>query len=131
VDKGRLGVFAGLRSHVLLQFLEVRFGVPEPNIGNWRRAVCGDLTSAFDFSAHPDPDPNPPGVRFGASPRVPSLGAAIVVPASQTLPEGEPGTRLARALPYAFAVNVRPSGDKLRMDFANNGRAWRSTSTTA
>jgi hypothetical protein len=29
------------------------FGVVEPNISPWRRAVCGDMTSAFDFA---DPD---------------------------------------------------------------------------
>ncbi|HJR72280.1 MAG TPA: phospholipase C, phosphocholine-specific, partial [Luteimonas sp.] len=35
----------------VLRFLEQRFGVEEPNIGAWRRAVCGDLTSALDFSS--------------------------------------------------------------------------------
>ncbi len=34
----------------VLRFLETRFGVAEPNISAWRRAVCGDLTSAFDFA---------------------------------------------------------------------------------
>ncbi len=36
----------------VLRFLEARFGesMHEPNITAWRRAVCGDLTSAFDFS---------------------------------------------------------------------------------
>ncbi|MCK3838891.1 hypothetical protein E4P01_13240 [Pseudomonas sp. NCIMB 10586] len=34
----------------VLQFLEKRFGVIEENISPWRRAVCGDLTSLFDFS---------------------------------------------------------------------------------
>ena len=33
----------------VIQFIERRFGVPEPHISAWRRAVCGDLTSAFDF----------------------------------------------------------------------------------
>src|SRR6202012_5931181 len=33
----------------VIRFLEARFGVHEPNISPWRRAVCGDLTSAFDF----------------------------------------------------------------------------------
>ena len=107
----------------VLQFLEARFGVAEPNISKWRRAVCGDLTSAFDFSVPPDRDPNPAGLRFGTSPRVASLGAPLIVPAYQRLPEGEPGTRPARAVPYGFAVNVRPEGAKLRMDFMNNGRA--------
>ncbi|WP_414040261.1 phosphocholine-specific phospholipase C [Acidithiobacillus sp. M4-SHS-6] len=34
----------------VLRFVEKRFGVSEPNITPWRRAVAGDLTSAFDFS---------------------------------------------------------------------------------
>ncbi|MDX5936722.1 alkaline phosphatase family protein [Acidithiobacillus thiooxidans] len=34
----------------VIRFIEKRFGVSEPNIAPWRRAVCGDLTSAFDFS---------------------------------------------------------------------------------
>ena len=34
----------------VLRFLETRFGVKEPNISAWRRAVSGDLTSCFDFS---------------------------------------------------------------------------------
>ena len=33
----------------VIRFLEKRFGVREPNISPWRRAVCGDLTSCFDF----------------------------------------------------------------------------------
>jgi phospholipase C len=35
----------------LIRFIEARFGVHEPNISAWRRQVCGDLTSAFRFSA--------------------------------------------------------------------------------
>ncbi|MBN2680845.1 phospholipase C, phosphocholine-specific [Acidithiobacillus montserratensis] len=34
----------------VLRFVEKRFGVSEPNITDWRRAVAGNLTSAFDFS---------------------------------------------------------------------------------
>src|SRR5579885_2624300 len=37
----------------ILQFIERRFGVMEPNISPWRRAICGDLTAAFDFT-NPD-----------------------------------------------------------------------------
>ncbi|WP_055636879.1 phosphocholine-specific phospholipase C, partial [Streptomyces griseoruber] len=33
----------------VIRFMERRFGVHEPNISPWRRTVCGDLTSAFDF----------------------------------------------------------------------------------
>src|SRR6202034_3818592 len=38
----------------VIRFIEARFGVAEPNITPWRRAVCGDLTSAFDFAGRPD-----------------------------------------------------------------------------
>src|SRR5690606_32500157 len=37
----------------VLRFLEARFGVKEENISPYRYAVCGDLTSAFNFA-----DPN-------------------------------------------------------------------------
>lgn len=33
----------------IIRFMERRFGVHEPNISPWRRAISGDLTSAFDF----------------------------------------------------------------------------------
>jgi phospholipase C len=33
----------------VLRFLEARFGVKEPNISPFRRAVCGDLLSTFNF----------------------------------------------------------------------------------
>ncbi len=35
----------------LIRFIEARFGVHEPHISAWRRQTCGDLTSAFRFSA--------------------------------------------------------------------------------
>jgi phospholipase C len=35
----------------VLRFLELWTGVQEPNMSAWRHAVCGDLTSCFDFSA--------------------------------------------------------------------------------
>ena len=34
----------------MIRFIEQRFGVMEPNITPWRRAICGDLTAALDFS---------------------------------------------------------------------------------
>ena len=37
----------------VIQFIEKRFGGMEPNISGWRRAVAGDMTSAFNFR-----DPN-------------------------------------------------------------------------
>ena len=48
----------------VLRFIEQRFGVAEPNISPWRRAVCGDLTSLFDFSAS---EPSFPGTTLPAT----------------------------------------------------------------
>lgn len=87
----------------VLRFLERWTGVAEPNISTWRRTVCGDLTSAFDFSAdnhlpsleRPGPVPAPIS-RWRPSP-----------PATQTLPAQEPGRRPARALPYRPWVSAR------------------------
>ncbi|MFH7112144.1 alkaline phosphatase family protein, partial [Achromobacter xylosoxidans] len=40
----------------VLRFVERRFGVAEPNISPWRRAVCGDLTSIFVFATPDEAD---------------------------------------------------------------------------
>jgi phospholipase C len=51
----------------VIRFLETRFGFHESNISAWRRAVCGDLTSAFDFAAaSPDAAPDLPDPRADA-----------------------------------------------------------------
>jgi len=105
----------------VLQFLEARFGVIEPNISAWRRAVCGDLTAAFDF-ANP-PDTRVPQIKAPVVPR--DTGAPITVPAVQTMPTQEAGVRPARALPYDFTVHgrVEASAGKFWLDITNAGRA--------
>ncbi|MEV7405781.1 phosphocholine-specific phospholipase C [Streptomyces sp. NPDC091267] len=90
----------------IIRFMESRFGVHEPNISPWRRAICGDLTSAFDFRLNaghatrlPDTDsyrpPNPE----------PYQTYTPVPPTTATMPRQEPGTRPARPLPYAPRVD--------------------------
>ena len=37
--------------------LEERFGIRVPAISSWRREVCGDLTSVFDFQVPRQPEP--------------------------------------------------------------------------
>ena len=54
----------------VLRFLERWTGVEEPNISTWRRTVCGDLTSAFDFSGGgraPVAGPAGPGAGTGVA----------------------------------------------------------------
>ncbi|MBN0387233.1 phospholipase C, phosphocholine-specific, partial [Pseudomonas aeruginosa] len=82
----------------VIRFLEQRFGVMEPNISPWSRAVCGDLTSAFNF-ANPNNEP------FPELPD-PSQADAIVAsqiklpkpkpPAVAAMPKQEMGIRPAR-----------------------------------
>ena len=85
----------------VLQLLEkwtAAIGTPAvcPNISDWRRAVCGDLTGALDFE-HPV---------YGL-PDLPYVGKTIgdahayeIVPATNSLPAQEPGSKPARPLPY-------------------------------
>jgi len=108
------------------QFLEKRFGIIIPAISPWHRAVCGDLTSAFNFE-----NPNDPVV-----PRLPDTrGSAAVVAELSTAPEPlppvrpeklfqEPGVRLSRALPYALHVDAlrEHSSMGIALTFRNTGR---------
>jgi phospholipase C len=85
----------------VLQFLEKRFGVAEPNITPWRRVVCGDLTSVFDFAS---PDANavtlPATNAYIASADAAASLPAPVIPATFAAAHQEAGQRPARALPY-------------------------------
>ena len=115
----------------MLKFLERRFGaeIPgydpaqkRPGISTWRRGITGDLTSAFNFAAAPDPntpvilpatnraDPRvltecfangEPGQAFSTS-----VGAAYPLPATQSMPSQEPlrgSIRRPSGLPVAAA----------------------------
>ena len=109
----------------VIRFLEVRFGVQEPNISPWRRAVTGDLTSVFDFaggaaSAPGLPDASGAGARVLAAAKLPKP----VVPAgSQSLPKQEPGSRPSRALPYSLQVSGAVEGGGLKLTLVNDGAA--------
>jgi phospholipase C len=109
----------------LIQFIERRFGVKENNITPWRRAVAGDLTSAFNFVS-----PNDAVVRLPSTTaylpkdnkRHPDYRPAP--PAQQAMPVQEPGTRPARALPYEFNVHGQAnlSSRTVNLVFSNTGR---------
>lgn len=105
----------------VIQFLEARFGVREPNISAWRRAVCGDLTGAFDFS-HQAGDLPP---RLGPQPSPPEHPAPILVPAPGRMPRQEAGLRPARPLPYRWTLRPRVDAAEaaLWLAFDNPGQA--------
>ena len=113
----------------VIQFIEKRFGVHEANISPWRRAVCGDLTTAFNFV-----DPNhgsfklpdtsgflPPADELAGGNTTtfnPTLDSVIV-----GLPGQEKGVRPARALPYELDVHASVNASTVVLTFLNTGRA--------
>lgn len=106
----------------ILRFMERRFGVEEPQITPWRRAVAGDLTSAFDF-----------GKRVRSIPPLPSTAGYEPPdrdrhdtyypdpPATGSMPVQEPGVRPARAIGYDVAVEETPGDGQIAVDFVNHG----------
>jgi len=107
----------------VIRFLEARFGVAEPNISAWRRAVCGDLTSCFDFA-----NPNASVVKMPETADVAARAAALPkrttppTPKEAAAPVQAAGVRPSRALPYALdaaLVGVSPA----RLEFRNTGAA--------
>ena len=109
----------------VIRFLEARFGVMEPQISPWRRAVCGDLTSVFDFKT--------PNGKIAPLPDASALPAraekakALPLPkppeTAERLPRQEPGQRPARALPYALEVSTQVGADGVALTIANSGAA--------
>jgi phospholipase C len=109
----------------IVRFIERRFGVSEPNISPWRRAVCGDLTAAFDFGHTDARVPALPDTRGYLPPdhaRHPDF--VPVPPPNPALPKQERGLRPARPLPYDLAADASGTGSgHLRIEFANHGAA--------
>ncbi|MFE0785338.1 phosphocholine-specific phospholipase C [Streptomyces mutabilis] len=110
----------------IIRFMERRFGVREPNISPWRRTVCGDLTSAFDFSRKdsrparlPDTDAYEPPDRE----RHPDYRPTP--PADPDMPRQERGLRPARPLRYVPHVDgaVDAAAGKFTLTFASGPRA--------
>ena len=105
----------------LIRFIEARFGVDEPNITPWRRAVCGDLTSAFDFERASDRVPTLPTVDT-PNPSMPTPPPFHPVPpAVGSVPTQEGGVRPSRRLGYRFDVAFGADPDKLNVAVTNHG----------
>ncbi|MEU9567796.1 phosphocholine-specific phospholipase C [Streptomyces sp. NPDC048161] len=90
----------------ILRFMEKRFGVKETNISPWRRAICGDLTSAFDFSLKvTDPADLPDTTGYAPPDRDRHNSYVPRPPAQGTLPRQEAGARPSRPLSYVPYVD--------------------------
>ncbi len=109
----------------VIRFMERRFGVMEPNISAWRRAVCGDLTSALDFSRpNRSPPPQLPATAaLAARARVLPARTLPAIPVAPVEPRQTPGTRPSHALPYQLHVHSLglPATQALQLEFANSG----------
>ena len=109
-----------------LRFLEKRFGVREDNISDWRRAVCGDLTSAFDF-AEPNRDwaslALPATADYMARVRRSKAAPSLRIPEVQSPAAQDGPSRPARPVPYALGADVRVEGGAVWIDLANAGTA--------
>ena len=97
----------------LIRFVERRFGLGderlrETNISPWRRAITGDLVSAFNFA-----DPNTAPAALPATRRYQPTDAdrhadwIPALPVNKGLPAQERGLRRSRPLPYDFDVAGR------------------------
>jgi phospholipase C len=110
----------------LIRFIERRFGVTEPNITTWRRTVTGDLTTAFNFESPNDTVVALPSTASYEPPNQNRYPDYVPTPPSnQALPQQEPGTRPARALPYELHVEgeVSASHGGVNLFFRNTGKA--------
>jgi phospholipase C len=105
-------------------FLEKRFDITVDAVSPWHRAVCGDLTTCFDFVSPNDP----------VFPKLPDASNYLTVLAAQhTLPAPVPpavpqplyqekGTRPSRALPYEMHTSARvQDANTVQLIFSNTG----------
>ena len=116
----------------VLRFIEARFGVKETNIGAWRRAVAGDLTSCFNFT---DPEDSeffsklPGTVALANRARALPGTTTPPVPGALQLPSQNAGVRPARPLPYdlqataALSTGAGPNATTIAVTFQNTGTA--------
>jgi phospholipase C len=109
----------------MAMFLEKRFDITVDAVSAWHRAVCGDLTTCFDFVSPNDP----------VFPKLPDTSNYLAVLAAQhTLPVAAPpaapqplfqekGTRPSRALPYESHTSARVLDARtVQLIFSNTGK---------
>ena len=111
----------------VLRFLEAWTGVREENISPWRRQICGDLLSCFDFGSHTTTTPSLPDTASlrRAADRTESKLPTPAPPAfgKQEVTVQESGTAPARPLPYQPVASVRSGATGLVAVLANHGRS--------
>jgi len=132
----------------MLQFLETWLAgkgkdVKETNISDWRRTVCGDLTSCFrPYQGEKMPLPKPldrdatvESIHSAKFKGLPKGGSALSAAEIQSANVGiaqESGTRPSCPLPYELNVNAMMNGNGLTVVMeAGNKRFGKNSSGTA
>lgn len=112
----------------VIRFLEQCFDVQEPNISPYRRAVCGDLSSAFNFKTPnllplPDFAGKKTKAEVDAIRKAQERLAQVSRPLSQTYPVQDMGIRPSRALPYVLhsSAKVDVFTKTVKLIFSNTG----------
>jgi phospholipase C len=110
----------------IVQFIERRFGVHEPHISAWRRAVCGDLTAAFDFGrAEQALPPLPDTGRYMPPDRDRHPDYHPNVPTNTAVPVQERGLRHARPIEHDLGhhdqLSRRPKANR---SFSEQCAVW-------
>src|SRR6218665_158849 len=106
-------------------FLEKRFDIEVPAISPWHRAVCGDLTSAFNFATPNDPQfPKLPDTsNYAAIEADQKTKPYPPAPTSTQAPLQESGARPSRAIPYELHTSARvAAGGNVDLLFSNTGK---------
>lgn len=115
----------------LIKFIERRFadehpGLVEPNIRPWRRAIVGDMTSAFNFRSPNDAlHPLPDVTQYMPTDKTRKPDMALAVPGSQGVPQQETGVRRSRALPYEVHADgaLDTAAGAFKVTMSNTGTA--------
>jgi phospholipase C len=108
----------------IIRFIEKRFGVTEPHISQWRRAICGDLTNAFDFAQRASSVPSLPSTAGYVPPDNQRHASFFPVPPARgSRPAQEPGVRPARPLPYDLRADAVIAHGTATITFASRGAA--------
>jgi len=118
----------------VIRFIETRFGVREDNISPWRRAICGNLISAFDFDTPNERLPKrlelidaarqlPDEASFDAYSASLSGEPKPTVPSSFLAPAVEAGSRKARPVAYDFLVRERLQVGRIELEVHSRGEA--------
>ena len=114
----------------MIRFVQKRFGttaapLTTPNITAWRSALCGDLTSAFNFATPNSTVVSLPSTAAYTPPDAQRHSSYVpTLPVVQKMPVQEVGVRPACPVPYVLSVmcSLNFATAVVNLQFINNGR---------